>query len=160
MLRRKPSSPPIDPIEQDFKEALRRLEEGLPTNRLLKSVKEKGRLKITISNVALEAGRSRTLIALEKCRYPLVRELIKQAKSGKSEVPTTHTELIGKLRADVAELKIQKDLYQAEATAHLLARIRAEREAKREKETSERLRKELARTGTITLLRPKETKGK
>ena len=156
MPKLKPAEPPLDIIEQDFLEALKRLEDGEPTNRKLKSIRAKGALKITAINVALEAGRSRTLIAMNSCRYPRVREMIKQAKGGKTAAPTTYTQLIQRLRREIAEMKIQKERYQAEATAHYLARIKAEKEATREKEAAARLRKELAETGKINMLEIKK----
>lgn len=143
MSRLKPPDISQDPIERDFLDALDRLINGEPTNKSLKKASAKGVLKITASNVALEACRSRTLISMEKCRYPRVRDLIKQAKAGRTSVPTTHTQLIQRLRADIADLRMQKELYQAEATAHFLARVKAEKEAAREKATSDRFRKEL-----------------
>jgi hypothetical protein len=155
MAKPKMVAPPQDLIEKDFLDALKRLQEGGPINKALKAAKAKGALKITISNVALEAGRSRTLIALESCRYPRVREMIKQAKDGITAIPTTHTQLIERLRASIADLKTQKAQYQAEATVHFLARIKAEKEAARERAAAARLRVELIEVRKITHLIPK-----
>jgi hypothetical protein len=139
----KSTAPALDVIEQDFLDALRRLQDGAPTHKTLKVAKMKGVLKINASNVALEAARSRTLISMENCKYPRLRELIKQAKSGRHAVPTTHTQLIERLRANVADLKVQRDQYQAEATAHFLARIKAEKVAAQERASTARIKKEL-----------------
>ncbi|MFE1574030.1 hypothetical protein ACFIQG_19770 [Comamonas odontotermitis] len=133
----------MDVVEKDFLDALRRLKEGTPTHKALKAAQMKGVLKINASNVAMEAARSRTLISMENCRYPRVREMIKQAKSGKHAVPTTHTQLIERLRANLADLKVQRDQYQAEATAHFLARVKAEKTAAQEKAATARIKKEL-----------------
>lgn len=141
MPKFKSASPAQDSIEQDFLGALKRLQDGEPTNKALRAKQSKGILKITTTNIALEAGRSRTLIALENCRYPRVRELIKQAKEGKNTLPTTHTELIQRLRADKAELLAQVKKYKAEATAHYLARVKAEKEAAQQHSLVARLRK-------------------
>jgi hypothetical protein len=141
MPKLKPEAPPQDPVEQDFLEALGRLQLGAPRDKGLKAKKAKGTLRITVQNVAIEAGRSRTLIALEKCRYPRVRQMILQAKEGLEGPPTTHSELIDRLRADKAALTVQVAKYKAEATAHFLAKVRAEKDAARESATAARLRK-------------------
>jgi len=156
MPGRKSEAPAQDGIEKDFLDALHRLQEGEPKNKALKRLKAKGRVKITITNVAIEAGRSRTLIAMEKCRYPRVREMIKLAKEGKNSIPTTHTELIQRLRAHIAELRVLNEHYQAEATAHFLARVTAEKDSARQREAADRLRQELARVGKITVLETKK----
>jgi hypothetical protein len=155
MARLKPDAPPRDQIECDFIDAIKRLQEGCPNNRKLKNMSARGVVKITFANVALQAGRSRTLIALVNCRYPRVREMVKQAKGGKSCLPTTHTQLIDRLRAEIADLKVQKDRYQAEAVAHYLARIKLERDANRQRDITERLKRELAAAGKVLTLVPK-----
>ena len=156
MPRLKPPAPAIDQIEQDFLTALDRLQEGKPTNKTLKASKVKGILKITTSNVALEAGRSRTLIAMEHCRYPRVREMIKLAKGGKTAEPRTHTELIQRLRADIADLRAQVKQYQAEATAHFLARTKAEKEAAKERAAKSQLLKNIESSAKIVDLTSKK----
>jgi len=130
MPKLKKEALPQDPIEQDFLDALDRLREGEPKNKQLMARKTKGSLKITIANVALEAGRSRTLIALETgCRYPRVRELIKQAKNGLDGLPTTLSEVIRRLRAENADLRIQLQTHKAAVLEHFTAREKAEKEA-------------------------------
>jgi len=157
MPRLKPVAPAQDPIEQDFLNALKRLQDGAPLSKALKAQASKGALRINFSTVATEAGRARTLIALDaNCRYPRVRELIKHAKSGRTTLPRTHTELIETLRADKAELAAQVRKYQAEAVAHFLARVKAEKTAEREKGLAARLRKEIAAHGKVAKLVPKE----
>lgn len=156
MPKLKPEAPVDDPIERDFLDAIQRLQDGTPKHKKLKLQKAKGTLKINISNVAIEAGRARTLIALEQgCRYPRVRELVKHAKSGKSALPTTNTELIDRLRADKTELAAQVKKYQAEAAAHFQARVKAEGAATRERNTVSQLRRELAKYRDVAQLVPK-----
>ncbi|GAA0429854.1 hypothetical protein ACFOY5_23405 [Massilia aurea] len=156
MPKLKPEAPVDDPIERDFLDAIQRLLDGNPKHKTLKLQKERGALKINISNVAMEAGRARTLIALEQgCRYPRVRELVKQAKSGKSALPTTLTELTDRLRFDKAELTAQVKKYQVEAAVHFQARVKAEAEAKRERNTVAQLRRELAKCRDVIQLVPK-----
>ena len=130
-----------DPIEQDFLEALQRLAGGKPLNKTLKASAKAGKLKINAVSVALEAGRSRTLIALENCRYPKVREAVKLAQGGKKSLPTTYTQLIENLRADLATVKAEKRLLETKMADHVLARRKAEVNSKRDAAEASRLRK-------------------
>lgn len=132
-----------DPIEQDLLSALRRLVEGKPTHKTLKAKAKEGRLKINTSNVALEARRSRTLIALEDCRYPKVREAVKLAQGGTKAQPTTYTQLIASLRADLATVKAEKRLLETKMADHVLARRKAEMYARRDASEAARLRKQV-----------------
>ena len=119
--------------------------------------KAKGALKVNVANVALEAGHSRTLIALETgCRYPRVRELIKQAKTGHNGLPTTLNEVVARLRADNAELRVQISTHKAAVLAHFNAREKAENEAARERAAASRLRKELADSGKVVAIVSRE----
>ncbi len=157
MPRLKKEAPPQDPIEQDFLNAIDRLRDGEPKNKLLKARKARGTLKVNVANVALEAGHSRTLIALETgCRYPRVRELIKQAKTGHDRLPTTLNEVIARLRADNAELKVQLNAHKAAVLAHFYAREKAENEAARERAASSRLRKEIAESDKVVAIASRE----
>ncbi|WP_374605234.1 AAA family ATPase [Niveibacterium sp.] len=132
-----------DPIEQDFLNALQRLQEGKPQNKKLKAKASAGKLRINTVNVALEAGRSRTLIALEDCRYPKVRAAVKLAQGGKKESPSTYTQLIANLRADLATVKAEKRLLETTMAAHVLARRKAEVIARRDAAEAARLRKHI-----------------
>ncbi|MBY0443667.1 MAG: hypothetical protein K2Q15_00470 [Burkholderiales bacterium] len=152
MANIKPIGLEADKIEQDFLNAFERLTNGQPNNKALKAAQTKGFLKITASNVALEAGRSRTLIGMENCKYPHIREMIKLVKEGKASLttdPKTHTELIQRLRAEVADLRIQVKQCKAEATAHYLLRVSAEKEAKKERDAKSRLLKQIATSDKI-----------
>ena len=153
MPRLKREAPPQDPIEQDFLAAIERLRDGEPKNKKLKARKANGTLKINVASVALEAGHSRTLIALETgCRYPRVRELIKQAKSGRTALPTTVSEVIARLRAENVNLQAQVKIYQATALVHFKARDKAEKEAVRERDAASRLRKQIAQMGKVVAI--------
>lgn len=144
MYPSKPSNtPPVDPIEKDFLDALERLRVGEPTNKNLIAQKKKGILKINVSNVALEASRSRTLIGMDSCRYPRVRELIRKAKVGEPAEPRTYSDLVKRLRANISDLKIQVRQYQAEAGIHFLARHEAEKAAQAAKAEAARVTRKL-----------------
>lgn len=159
MPRLKKEAPPQDDIERDFLEAIDRLRNEEPKNKKLKARKTKGSLKINFFNVALEAGHSRTLIALEKgCRYPRVREMILQSKAGHNGLPTTLNEVNAQLRAANAELNAQLKAHKAVVLAHFNAREKAEKEAANERAAASRLRKEIAESGKVMTITPKNTK--
>jgi hypothetical protein len=145
-----------DPIEQDFLDALQRLVDGKPEHKELKARAKAGKLKINTSNVALEAGRSRTLIALKDCRYPAVREAVRLAQGGKKALPTTYTQLIANLRADKAVLLAEKRLLETALATHVLARRRAEVNARRDAAEAARLRKQIVELEKIAQLPRRE----
>lgn len=146
----------IDPIEQDLLDALQRLIEGKPTHKSLKAKAKEGKLKVNTSSVALEAGRSRTLIALEDCRYPKVREAVKLVQGGKKAVPTTYTELISSLRADLATVKAERRLLEMTMADHVLARRKAEVLARRDAAEAARLRRRVVELEKIVQLPHRE----
>lgn len=154
MPKLKSTAPGQDPIEQDFLDAIERIRNGEPRNKKLKALKAKGKLRCpNFTNVALEAGRARTLIALEvNCRYPRVRELVKQAKAGKAELPTTNSELIDRLRADKAALTADLKMQKATTLEHFNARCKAEKVAEAATGTVARLTAQLARLDPVALL--------
>lgn len=125
-------------IERDFIEAIERLENGNPRNPKLKSAVAHGKLRISISAVAREAGRSRTLIALEACRYPGVRARVLGHVSAPAN-PTTAVATIEVLRRMVATLREERDMAMTESVRHFHARQRAERDAKRWEEAYRRV---------------------
>lgn len=142
----------VDPIEQDFRDALQRLLEGKPKNKELRATAKAGKLKVNISTVADEAGRSRTLIGLKNCRYPAVREEVLGAQGGKKALPTTYTQLIANLRADIAKLKAEKRLLETTMTTHVLARRKAEVRARRDAAEAARLRRQILELAKIAHL--------
>lgn len=121
-----------DPIEQDFIDALERLKASKPTNKdLAKKVKLGKKVKINLSNVALEAGHSRTPIATRKnCKYPKVRQAILEAT--KPVVPEHTAEYaIRTLREANAELQKENRLLLSVHAALLRRMDRIENETKR-----------------------------
>lgn len=95
---------PITGTEKELFDALERLKNGTPTNpELLKKTKLK-KLRISETSVAKEAGRSRTLIAHDKCSYPRVRAAILALKNPETPL-LTFEEINRNLRKDNAELK-------------------------------------------------------
>ena len=156
MAKLKKEAPPIDGIEQDFMDAIGRLREGKPRNKLLKARVAKGILKVNTSTVALEAGHSRTLIGKKICRYPRVRFDIEGGKVLPDAIPTTYTELIDNLRSAKITLATQLNLYKSEVLEHFTARNKAEKAASIARATNARLIKELAELGSVPKLVPRK----
>lgn len=103
-------------IERRLRNALANLRAGSPQHSSLKARAKEGARLINISNVALEAGVSRTLIGHVNCNYPELRKEILQAASEQS---THHsvTAMRTELRREIRFLKTQiemKDTYIAE----------------------------------------------
>lgn len=158
MPKLKPETPPIDQIEQDFMDAISRLREGKPRNKILKGRSARGKLKVNPSTVALESGHSRTLIGKIDCKYPRVRLAIDADLVSPDAVPVTHTELIGSLRSAKLTLAAQLNLYKSEALEHFTARMKAEKAASIEQATNARLVRELIALGKVPTIVPPETK--
>ena len=135
----KSAAPPtVNRVEQDFHNAMDRLSAGQPTHPGLKKKQSAGKLKINIANVALEAGRSRTLIGTENCGYPAVRMRILELKDPILR-PTDSMTVITRLRQEVAELREKLHYQQDEMKAYLNARRAAEKDRDRYKSAYERL---------------------
>lgn len=130
----------VDPIERDFLEAIERLIAGRPRSPELIELAAAGKLKITIKSVAMESGRSRTLIGMDNCRYPEIRNRILAVKATDSELRrhdvASSTDSLAKARA---ELKLALE----QVVAHFHARQIAEREADRWREAFRRLQDEV-----------------
>lgn len=141
-------------IHLDFMEALHRLLAGEPKNKKLKVLSRAKKLKVTAANVALEAGHSRTLIAMDDCQYPAIREAIRLAQDKKSKAPTTYTQLNQNLRAELVRLKEENKQLLQLVSAHLVARKRAENDMRRQEIVMANLRRELAQVHKVTNLTP------
>ena len=95
-----------DPTEKKLSQALQRLMKGSPTHPKVRAKLEKRQAAgkpyglVSFSNVALEAGVSRTLIGHVDCAYPKVRNAILKAKKA-----SPAAEVVRALRREIAELK-------------------------------------------------------
>ncbi len=117
-------------IHSDFAEALARLIDGKPNNQELAQKAKEGKLRINVSSVALESGRSRTLIALEKTKYPEIRRAI-LAVAGKGKGPESRSNAkSANYREMINELELQNRLLASHVAAlteqrdRLLAELR------------------------------------
>jgi len=106
MPRKKTNLQPVDAIEKAFLDAIERLIAGKPNNSGLQTAQAKGKLKMNISNVALEAGHSRTLIAYKGCKYPRVRDKIRILLSDQP-APNSASEVLTRLREENATLQLR-----------------------------------------------------
>lgn len=139
MPRRRSNS--RDQIAQDFRDAIERLKAGRPQNHELRLKVTKGKtIKINIATVAQEAGRARGLIAKEKCRYPEIRQLVLVEAGAPEALPRTRDDVIKKLRAEVAELRVQLSQAEAHAAYHFAQRLKAEKSSSDYKGRYERLK--------------------
>lgn len=92
-------------VESDLLEALARLRAGTPRSKILQERSTKRGVAINPVTVALEAGRSRTLIGSDQCAYPHVRELVLQA-GGNRRIPNTNkVDIVTKLRGVIGALE-------------------------------------------------------
>lgn len=95
--------------EQALYDAFERLKAGKPGNRDLKARALAGKSLVNITNVAIEAGLSRQLIAHERCRYPEIRQMIHEymlaARNAGGTLAT-----IRELRGRIREMERKLDL--------------------------------------------------
>lgn len=144
MPRRRPKS--RDRIEQDFLDAIERLKAGRPQNPELRDKMSKGKaVKINIATVAQEAHRARGLIARENCRYPEIRQLVLVEAGAPEVMPRNRDDVIKRLRAEVAELRVQLSQAEAHAAYHFAHRVKAERRFSDYKGRYERLKARVER---------------
>ena len=119
------------PVEHELMEALQRLVDRRPQDPDLAQKAQRGTLKINISSVAKEAGRSRTLVSHGCCAYPQVRAAILNYRNPPKQATST-AEINRRLRSENAELRRSIKLAR-EAMAAMVRRVeRIKNEADRE----------------------------
>lgn len=89
-------------VEQDFMAALQRLKQEAPLHPTLVAQKNLGKLKVTVSAVALEAGHARRFIAHENCELREVRDAVILAIENQ---PTGRAR--ESLRAEIKRLRVE-----------------------------------------------------
>lgn len=104
-----------DIVRRDFFDALERISSGNVINSDLRKLLDQGKLKVNVSNVAKEAGRSRTLIAQKGTKYSDIREAIIGASKAKGHQREPMGEAKAKNEATKQELRRLKQ------QVHLLA---------------------------------------
>lgn len=116
-----------DEAKRDLLSALARLRSGLPRNADLILLSQQGKLKINPSSVALEAGRSRTLIGMDGCRYPDVR---REVLASKDQTPL-QMKRSAALKAMSAEIKRLEEQITIKESALVAALLRIDQLAER-----------------------------
>jgi hypothetical protein len=107
-----------DLIEQRLQDAICRILEGAPLDEKLARKASRGKLSLNFVTVALEAGVSRTLIALEDCAYPKIRAQIVSLKSAKVSLQETIDALVNK------QTRLQETILQQRLSlASLMSRL-------------------------------------
>lgn len=135
-----PALAEMDPIEKDFMEALNRLKAGKPKNKALQVAAKAGKLRISVSTVATEAGHSRTLIGHKACKYPAVRDQIIALRTD-PENPSRLQDIVAARRADVARLTRELKLAQTQNASLLIRMLKLEQEITRLERENSRLKK-------------------
>lgn len=112
----------------DLEAAFARLVIGEPATPKLRKAAEAGRLRVNIATVALEAGRSRTLIGHDNCPFPDLRRRILELKNeGPTARHARHALKVANRRvAELTKQLAERDSIQA---ALVLDRERMRRDA-------------------------------
>lgn len=121
---------PADQVEKDFLSALERLQAGKPRDRELHDAAKAGKLRISVTTVAKEAGHSRTLIGHKGCKYPAVRDRIVALKTDPAN-PTRLQDIVAARRQDVARLSRELKLSQSQVAALVVRNLHLEQEVAR-----------------------------
>ena len=129
----------VNQAERDFIEALERLKKGTPRHQRLKALAAKGALRITISSVALEAGRSRTLIGTADCAYPAIRNRILDERQPTAQ-RRTQDDIITQLRRDNQGLKAENACIATQLADAVAAAWRLKKELDFQRELQKRSR--------------------
>lgn len=135
-------------VEGTLLAAFKRLKDGKPSNIDLKERARQGKRLVNITNVALEAGVSRTLIGFSGCRYDSLRAQIlayvdSNPRSGPSQA------LVDDLRAEIRRLRAQlelSDTYNAELLIELAGMKRSRDGQHPEDDTVRNFRQDRRRT--------------
>ncbi|KOC19332.1 hypothetical protein GL58_19200 [Comamonas testosteroni] len=136
--------------------AIERISLGFPENEKLKKLKDINKLKLNFTNVALEAGRSRTLIAMDDTKYSDIREIILRGEKYRIKAEST-TDVIQRLRDEVKELE-KKILKIREAQARdFYALNDAINDARRWRDAYRRLKSERMDDGKVKVLSTNNT---
>ena len=106
-------------IKNDFIQALDRLVNNMPRSARNIQRMSDGKLEITVSSVADEAGRSRSLIARSDNKYRDIRELILSYRDKVTSRRKNNGSRLEKIKAENFDLKKRLEL-SLEAQAQLL----------------------------------------
>lgn len=103
-------------VETRLRQAIWNIERGTPTAPELQAAALAGRLRVSVTTVAKEAGVSRTLIGHDECPYPDVRsDVLKHKVSKVAELERRVLELQGEVK-ELRRLLAARDSAHAELT--------------------------------------------
>jgi hypothetical protein len=128
-------------IESDFRAALVRIRKNKPENPVLAARAAKGKLKLNPMTLAMESGRSRTLIGFDGCAYQDVRDELLEASEKDDQGALSQIDDLKKQLEDVTKERDAAIFWQSE---HLRARQKAERDVTVTQELLDDCRKQLA----------------
>ncbi|TBD89441.1 MULTISPECIES: hypothetical protein [Rhizobium] len=115
-------------LTEEFQAAIERIVTGKPENQRNKELAKKGKLSLNFSSVAREAGdHSRTLLSMEDCAYPHIRDQI-LTHADKPEVEQTQDGLSVRVGSTAQEtlLSLRRSKQDAEADRAMIATRLAE----------------------------------
>lgn len=130
-------------IRTDFINAIDRIILGMPNNEKLIELKLKGKLKLNFSNVAIEAKRSRTLIATKNENYLDIRDMILRPNRD-NQNNNKSIDTIEKLRSKINSMKAEIVLLREAQTAAFYELDQAIGEARRWRDAYNRLKDEVS----------------
>lgn len=133
----------VERIRSDFINAIERIILGIPNSEKLIQLKSKGKLKLNFSNVAIEAKRSRTLIATRNENYLDIRDMILRPSGNKFD-NNKSIDTIEKLRSKINLMKDEIVLLREAQTAAFYELDKAVGEARRWRDAYNRLKDELS----------------
>lgn len=146
---------PIVAVEKAFNEAIDRIIARKPRHPKLRHLAKQDRLTISPSSVALDAGHSRTLIGMEGCRLPKVRDrILKLSRPDDVAPPRSASAAIAQLRVETLTLRSQVAAALEAQQAHFLAREKAERDAAKWRDAFRRLNETPPSGGNVVPITP------
>lgn len=138
-----------DEIEQDFLDAIERIQNGRPRNSKHKEwLASKGKVPLNISTVAREAGRARGLIASKNAKYQGIRDRIHEVASSPVAEPKNKHDVIADLRKQILELRLEVKTHREYSAYHFKKRSEAEALLEECRERNKRLLRKLG-TGSV-----------
>jgi len=132
----------VERIRADFINAIDRIVLGIPNSEKLIELNLKGKLKLNVSNVAIEANRSRTLIATRNENYIDIRDMILRP-SGNRVNRSSSIDTVEKLRGQIKTMKEEIVLLREAQTAAFYELDKATVDARRWRDAYKRLKDEV-----------------
>lgn len=143
-------------IKMDFLKAIERISLGLPENLKLQELKGQNKLKLNFTNVALEAGRSRTLIAMDSSKYSEIREIILRHENFRDKRESV-TVVIQRLKDEKDKLNKKLSKCRDAQARDFYALSDALKDARRWRDAYRRLKEDRAEEKKISIISSKNS---